>query len=92
MPGDRSLRHRVAHAATPWEWERRWAVVGLVGVAVALLVAAVAQGVARGDGVGERAVLVAVNGGAVWLLVTWPALRALRRWEAPAAPGRPGRA
>jgi hypothetical protein len=74
------LRESIAHAATPWEWRSRAAVVGLVVATIAVPVAFIADALSGGDG-RIRLVLVLWYGGFGSLLMVRPAIQSLRRWD-----------
>jgi hypothetical protein len=76
-----TIRDRIAHACTPWEWRSRGRVLVLVGAAVAVCVAGVVLGWLRGDGLGNSTTLAVISGVALLLLFVRPALRTLRRWD-----------
>jgi hypothetical protein len=74
------LRDSIAHAATPWDWRSRAAVVALVVVAIAVPVAFIIEAWIDADGT-NRLMALFWYGGLGSLLAVRPALRALRRWD-----------
>jgi ABC-type uncharacterized transport system permease subunit len=77
-----SIRDRLAHAATPWEWRARRHVLVLVWTSVLICAAGIGLGWLQGSSGANRATIAVVNGTVLFLLFARPALRALRRWNA----------
>ena len=74
------LRDAIAHAATPWEWRSRAAVVALVVVSFALPIAWIIS-IWLDDDVASPVVVSLIWGLlGLWLAVR-PAVRSLRRWD-----------
>jgi hypothetical protein len=86
---DRAAREAVKHAATPWEWRNRSAVVGLVAVCVVVLVAVIAVSWIQLDGT-NRFVALLFYGALGSALLVRPARRSLRRWDERHRPSSPG--
>ena len=75
-----SVRHAIAHAATPWEWKSRSAVVALVVVAIAVPIVFVVEAWINDEGANRLWALL-WYGGLGSLLAIRPAVRSLRRWD-----------